>query len=59
MIFQGDIHLLLARRRCQRLETQSRVTGICGGTITMSIALKNQVITIITAYSSNLKNIYY
>ena len=58
MIFQGDRHLLLARRRCQRPETQSRGASICGGTITMSIALKNHAITIITIYPSNFTNIF-
>ena len=58
MIFQGDRHLLLARRRCQPPKTKSRAAGICGGTITMSIALKNHVITLITTYPSNLENIF-
>ena len=37
--------MLLARRRCQPTETKSKAAGICGGTITMSIALQNHVIT--------------
>ena len=48
MIFQGDRHLLLARHRCQRPETESRDTGICGETITISITLKNHGITTMT-----------
>ena len=52
MMSYGDRHTF------QRPETELRGAGICGGTIQISIALKNHVITIIITYPPNLENLF-